>query len=192
VKAAIMMFRVVLETSRRPSWVEVRECRDWAEQFDGTADPARCWHVERVSNRRWSPASARRGGRPTGAERRDCTPIDQGGPVDTERARALLSDERTRIEGLLRELGTDRSDDRDAADERTDWSDLAQPLTSEGTDDAIAETLRERLHAVGRAEERLKDGTYGRSVRSGAVIPDERLLADPTAELTVEEAAADV
>ena len=36
--------------------------------------------------------------------------------------------------------------------------------------------------------ERLADGTYGRSVRSGDPIPDERLEADPAAELTVEEA----
>jgi hypothetical protein len=37
---------------------------------------------------------------------------------------------------------------------------------------------------------RLAAGTYGRSVRSGQSIPDERLEADPLAELTVEEAAA--
>ena len=38
------------------------------------------------------------------------------------------------------------------------------------------------------AEERLADGTYGLSVRSGEPIPDGRLEAHPTAELTVEEA----
>jgi hypothetical protein len=36
----------------------------------------------------------------------------------------------------------------------------------------------------------LTAGSYGRSVRSGQPIPDERLAADPLAELTVEEAAA--
>jgi DnaK suppressor protein len=57
-------------------------------------------------------------------------------------------------------------------------------------DDAIAESLRDRLAAVERAEQRLADGTYGRSVQSGQPIPDARLEADPAAELTVEEAAA--
>ena len=38
------------------------------------------------------------------------------------------------------------------------------------------------------ALKRLDDGSYGRSVRSGVPIPDERLEADPAAELTVEEA----
>jgi DnaK suppressor protein len=36
----------------------------------------------------------------------------------------------------------------------------------------------------------LAAGTYGRSVQSGKPIPDERLEADPAAELTVEEEAS--
>jgi hypothetical protein len=43
---------------------------------------------------------------------------------------------------------------------------------------------------AGRAEARLAAGRYGRSVRSGQAIPDERLEADPLAELTAEDAAA--
>ena len=71
-----------------------------------------------------------------------------------------------------------------------DIADPAQSLTQEGMDDAIADSLRERLAALERAEQRLADGTYGRSVLSGQPIPDERLEAYPAAELTVEEAAA--
>jgi DnaK suppressor protein len=111
--------------------------------------------------------------------------------LDDNRARSLLQAERRRVEGLIAGLGVDREDDRAAADEQTDWSDPAQPITAEGTDDAVAASLEERLRAIERAEQRLTDGTFGRSVRSGAPIPDERLEADPAAELTVEEAAAD-
>jgi DnaK suppressor protein len=68
--------------------------------------------------------------------------------------------------------------------------DPAQPLTAQLEDDAIAASLRDRLAALDRAEQRLDNGTYGRSVRSGLPIPDERLEADPAAELTVEEASA--
>ncbi len=57
-------------------------------------------------------------------------------------------------------------------------------------DDAIAESLRDRLAKLDRALKRLDDGSYGRSVRSGAPIPDDRLEADPAAELTIEEAGA--
>jgi len=41
--------------------------------------------------------------------------------------------------------------------------------------------------ALERAEARLAAGTYGLSTESGEPIPDERLEALPTAELTVEE-----
>jgi DnaK suppressor protein len=54
--------------------------------------------------------------------------------------------------------------------------------------DAIAASLRDRLAALDRAKQRLDNGTYGRSIRSGVPIPDERLEADPAAELTIEEA----
>ncbi|MGP8205638.1 MAG: TraR/DksA family transcriptional regulator [Acidimicrobiales bacterium] len=110
--------------------------------------------------------------------------------MDDDRARALLEAERRRVEALVAGLSVDRSDDRAAEEDSADWSDPAQPLTAEGADDAVAASLDARLQAIERAEQRLAAGTYGRSVRSGAVIPDERLEADPAAELTVEEAAA--
>lgn len=67
-------------------------------------------------------------------------------------------------------------------------SDPATSLTLEEQEDAVKASLRLRLLTIERAEQRLRDGTYGRSVRSGLAIPDERLEADPAAELTVEEA----
>ena len=48
-----------------------------------------------------------------------------------------------------------------------DEEDHAQPLASQGIDDAVADTLRERLDMLDRALKRLDDGTYGRSIRSG-------------------------
>ena len=54
----------------------------------------------------------------------------------------------------------------------------------------MAAQLRERLDTIDRALARLEAGTYGRSVLSGKPIPDQRLEADPAAELTVEEARA--
>jgi DnaK suppressor protein len=115
---------------------------------------------------------------------------DQEATVDDDRARALLEAERSRVEALIAGLRIDRSEDRAAEEESTDWGDPAQPLTAEGADDAVAASLEARLQAIERAEQRVEAGTYGRSLLSGAPIPDERLEADPAAELTVEEAAA--
>jgi DnaK suppressor protein len=113
--------------------------------------------------------------------------------MDQDRARSLLIAERDEVQGLLKDAEVAGQEDRlsevDSAQE--DVSDAAQPLTAEGMDDAIAEGLRSRLDAIERALHRLDGGTYGRSVRSGQPIPDERLEADPAAELTIEEARAD-
>ena len=51
----------------------------------------------------------------------------------------------------------------------------------------MASGLRDRLAALERAERRIDNGTFGYSIRSGLPIPDDRLEADPAAELTVEE-----
>ena len=99
--------------------------------------------------------------------------------MNDERARQLLADERVRVEGLLRDLATARDDEVGTLADRGDIADPAEPLTDVEGDDAVSEVLRERLAAIERAEARLAAGTYGRSVRSGAPTPDERLGADP-------------
>jgi len=109
--------------------------------------------------------------------------------MDEKRARALLEAERDRVQALLEAAVAAGQEARDTADEQgVDIADPAEDLTTEETQDAIAAQLRERLAAIFRAEQRLEEGTYGRSVRSGQPISDERLEADPAAELTIEEA----
>jgi DnaK suppressor protein len=112
--------------------------------------------------------------------------------MNHDEARARLLAERSEVAELLAGAERGGQEDRETEDEEAtgDVSDAAQPLTAEGQDDAIADSLRERLIALDRALKRLDDGTYGRSVRSGLPIPDERLEADPAAELTIEEARA--
>ena len=113
--------------------------------------------------------------------------------MDTARARTLLLAERDEVLGLLKGAeNTVRQDHEAEVDSETgDTGDAALPLTEEATDEDVEEHLRERLDAIDRALRRVQDGTYGRSVRSGKPIPDERLEADPAAELTVQEARAD-
>jgi DnaK suppressor protein len=110
--------------------------------------------------------------------------------MDEQQAAQLLKDERARVEGLLRDLSTARAEEVGTLADRGDIADPAEPLTDVEGDDAVTEGLRQRLAAIERAEARLSAGTYGRSVRSGVAIPDDRLEADPAAELTVEEQAS--
>ena len=108
--------------------------------------------------------------------------------MDAERAGELLSAERERIERALRRLGVN-PDDGEAADEY-DPANLAADLYQDELEDGLEEDLRTQLAAVEAAEQRLAAGTYGLSIESGAPIPDERLEAHPTAELTVDEERA--
>lgn len=108
--------------------------------------------------------------------------------MDEKRAQELLMAERKMVEDSLATLKTDADSAKEAQLNTGDLADPAEPLTAEGTNDAVARQLEDRLEAISRAERRLEEGTYGRSVRSGLPLPDERLEADPAAELTVEEA----
>jgi DnaK suppressor protein len=114
--------------------------------------------------------------------------LQSGAIMEIDRAQELLLAERRRVEQLLKETSEAGQDDRSAANQDGDMFDSAQPLTDEGTDASVLAGVRDRLAAIERAEKRLADGSYGYSVQSGLAIPDERLEADPAAELTIEEA----
>jgi RNA polymerase-binding transcription factor len=102
--------------------------------------------------------------------------------MDADRARELLALERDRIEQAIADLDPEASTEQDES--RDDGS---QDLYQQEFDAGRSQALQEQLAAVERAEARLADGSYGRSVASGEPIPDARLEALPTAEYTVEE-----
>jgi DnaK suppressor protein len=110
--------------------------------------------------------------------------------MEEERARALLGEERRRLERLLASVDADNDRATPADSSAEDLVDEATRRTGEGTDEVVTRQLHQRLQALQRAEGRLAAGTYGRSVLSGRPIPDERLEAFPLAELTVDEEAA--
>jgi len=108
--------------------------------------------------------------------------------MDDDRVRELLAAERRRVEAAIAAGG---SADAEAASEddepgERDSEDLYEKELGVG----LAQDLDEQLAAVERAERRFAEGRYGLSVLSGEQIPDERLEAVPTAELTVEEQRA--
>ena len=108
--------------------------------------------------------------------------------MDPERARELLARERKRIDRALAALA--HEDTGEEADYQEDPGNAASDLYQDELDEGLSDDLREELAALQRAEARLAEGTYGRSVESGEQIPDERLEALPLAERTAEEEAA--
>lgn len=105
--------------------------------------------------------------------------------MDQERAKELLAAERAEVE---QEIAKIEAEGPEEGDDRIEPGDLnSESLYQDELDAGRSQDLKERLAAVERAEARLADGTYGLSVQSGNPIPDERLEAVPTAELTVAE-----
>ena len=102
-----------------------------------------------------------------------------------ERARELLSREREQVEKEIAALEGEGPEEGDTREEPGDEG--SENLYQDEFDAGRLQDLRRRLSGVERAEGRLDAGTYGLSVQSGEPIPDERLEAFPTAELTVEE-----
>lgn len=102
------------------------------------------------------------------------------------RARELVARERARVESMLAELSGDTASEG-GRHQPGDEADASTSRETESISAALTADLREQLAAVGRAEERIARGTYGRSVESGAPIPDGRLEAEPLAERTIEE-----
>ena len=103
--------------------------------------------------------------------------------MDDSRARELLAEARSTAEEELARLdGRLESDD-----ETPDAGDAANDLRDDEIDAGRVEDLQTRLEAIERAEQRLADGTYGKSVESGDAIPDGRLELVPWADRTVDE-----
>ena len=108
--------------------------------------------------------------------------------VNEAHARDNVARERARIEALLTGLDGDiRAAGSLRGQQTGELEEGASGLETESVDVALAANLRGELAAVERAEERIADGSYGRSVQSGTAIPDERLEVEPLAERTVEE-----
>lgn len=105
--------------------------------------------------------------------------------MEPERARELLAREREQIQG---EIAAIERDGPEEGDKRVEPGDMnSEGLYQDELDAGRLQDLKRRLAAVDRAEVRIGVGTYGISVQSGKPIPDQRLEAFPTAELTVEE-----
>ncbi len=108
--------------------------------------------------------------------------------MNEPRARELVARERARVESMLAELGAEiPAEGYLGRRQPGDDADAGSARETESVSVALTADLLKQLSAVGRAEERIAHGTYGRSVESGIPIPDERLEAEPLAERTIEE-----
>ena len=112
---------------------------------------------------------------------------DKKPPISEERARELLATERKRISEELDAVAARLGVEADQVMDEIASQDDAAVLEEQAKDQALARSLGLQLQAIGRAEARLEDGSYGFSIESGEPIPAKRLERIPWAERTTEE-----
>lgn len=105
-------------------------------------------------------------------------------PADLDRLRRRLVEER---DALLRAQRDGREARRGIADRETEQGDVAERMIAQEAAIRISTFDSALIVEIERAIEKLDQGTYGVSERSGAAIPLERLNAIPWARLTADE-----
>ena len=115
--------------------------------------------------------------------------------MEDDRARQLLTEERTRLQGLLSRI--DDTADASQEDSLSELSTADQHPADVGSETfertknlSLQEDVDGRLTDIERALEKLDAGTYGTCEICGNAIPDERLEIVPAARHCVEHQAA--
>jgi DnaK suppressor protein len=106
--------------------------------------------------------------------------------IDDQRQRLIdLRDELTRLRDGLEEDELELEGGGDDFSE-TDSGDMSQSIFDREMDASVGEGIERRLGEVGRALQKIEEGTYGVCEDTGEEIPRGRLEAVPEAVRTVE------
>ena len=99
----------------------------------------------------------------------------------SNRARSLVARERRRIEAALADLtGEEQAEDESQFDQTGESGEAGADVQHELVDEALAAALQDELAAVVRAEARIADGTYGRSVEAAHPSPTSASRPSPS------------
>ena len=84
-------------------------------------------------------------------------------------------------------IANERTAQEEHGDEAEEFEDAAQGMAQNEVNQALHDANDQRISDIGRALQKIDEGTYGLSDESGDPIPKARLEATPEAILTVEE-----
>jgi DnaK suppressor protein len=105
-----------------------------------------------------------------------------------DKQRQRLTQLRSQILAVRAEQGREEAGaNAEVSQQAHEYEDDAQRLTTLELEGNLAAVDEQRLRNIERALQKLDEGTYGLSERSGAPIPIQRLEASPEALYTVEE-----
>lgn len=108
---------------------------------------------------------------------------------------AFIAQQRARLEALRRHLlggeedalTDERTSQEQHGDEAEEFEDDAQGMAQDEINQSLRNVNDQRIGDIQRALQKIAEGTYGFSDKSGAPIPKARLEAMPEAIYTVEE-----
>ena len=111
-------------------------------------------------------------------------------PVDVERFRKFLDEERRRvldaIEYLHKENPGSSEDELHEENSDNNLADTATETLDREIDSTLEENSENVLAAIDAALQRIEEGTYGQCVNCGKEIGEERLAALPWATLCID------
>jgi len=112
-------------------------------------------------------------------------------PIDPNKARATLAEERARLVHQLEELGADESGEMTGSVDFGDaFADAGAATSARTRTFGLISNLTDSLKHVDAALERLDDGTYGVCVDCGEPIGEDRLEFRPTSVRCIDCKAA--
>ena len=105
-----------------------------------------------------------------------------------EKQRERLEELRAELTRMVEGLEEDQQDRAESEGDMTenDSGDMSQSLFTREMDATVEQTMEKRLESVGRALQKIEEGTYGICDDTGELIPRGRLEAMPEAIYTVE------
>ncbi|WP_069266294.1 TraR/DksA family transcriptional regulator [Paraburkholderia nodosa] len=106
--------------------------------------------------------------------------------IENQRQR-LLAMQREVLGGEEGTISAERNQEEASGDEAREFEDDAQKMEQDIANQALRSVNDRRIADIQRALEKIAEGTYGYSDRSGKPIPIERLKVLPEAILTVQE-----
>ncbi|MEX3843798.1 TraR/DksA family transcriptional regulator [Paraburkholderia sp. BR10882] len=106
--------------------------------------------------------------------------------IENQRQR-LLAMQREVLGGEEGTISAERKEEEASGDEAREFEDDAQKMEQDIANQALRSVNDRRIADIQRALEKIVEGTYGYSDRSGKPIPIERLKVLPEAILTVQE-----
>lgn len=106
--------------------------------------------------------------------------------IEQQRQR-LLELRKQLLGGEESQLDAERAYQREHGEEAEEEEERAQTQSRIEVEQAVHDVDKRRLANIERALQKIAEGSYGRSDRSGKPIPPERLEATPEAILTVAE-----